>query len=54
LLIVGRQVVTKFGKKVDLLALDAEGRVDVIELKRDKTPRDVVARRWSTGLGSKT
>lgn len=43
LLIIGRQVRTDLGKVVDLVALDAEGAVHVIELKRDKTPRDVVA-----------
>ena len=43
LLLVGRQVPTAFGKFIDLLALDSEGRVGVLELKRDRTPRDVVA-----------
>lgn len=43
LLIVGRQVLTGYGKYIDLLALDAEGDLVVIELKRNKTPREVVA-----------
>ena len=43
LLLIGRQVLAEFGKLIDLLALDAQGHVVVIELKRDKTPRDVVA-----------
>ena len=43
LLIVARQVTTSFGGVVDLLGLDSEGRVHVLELKRDRTPRDVVA-----------
>lgn len=42
-LLIGRQVRTSFDKKIDLLALDANGSVIIIELKRDKTPRDVVA-----------
>lgn len=42
-LLIGRQVRTAFDKKIDLLALDANGSVIIIELKRDKTPRDVVA-----------
>ncbi|HIW29093.1 MAG TPA: DUF91 domain-containing protein [Candidatus Luteococcus avicola] len=43
LLIFGRQVPTKQGKFIDLLGMDADGTVHVLELKRDKTPRDVVA-----------
>lgn len=55
LLILGRQVPTSYGGSVDLLALDANGRVHVLELKRDRTPRDVVAQTldygsWVTGL----
>lgn len=42
-LLIGRQVRTAFDKLVDLLAIDANGTVIIIELKRDKTPRDVVA-----------
>ncbi len=43
LLLIGRQVPTSFGKFIDLLAMDADGKLVVIELKRDKTPRDTVA-----------
>ena len=43
LLVIGRQVLTGFGKFIDLLAMDADGKLVVIELKRDKTPREVVA-----------
>ena len=40
---------------IDLLAVDAEGRVHVLELKRDRTPRDAVAQAldygsWVAGL----
>jgi hypothetical protein len=43
LLIVGRQVVTAHGKRIDLLGLDGDGALHILELKRDKTPRDVIA-----------
>lgn len=43
LMIVGRQVPTAYGKIIDLLAVDAEGALTVVELKRNKTPREVVA-----------
>ena len=56
LLIVGRQVATAFGGYIDLLALDADGAVHVLELKRDRTPRDVTAQAldygsWVSTLG---
>ena len=43
LLLIGRQVPTAFGKFIDLLTIDREGNLNIIELKRDKTPREVVA-----------
>lgn len=42
-LLIGRQVRTAFNKEIDLLALNEEGTVIVIELKRERTPRDVTA-----------
>jgi len=42
-LIIGRQVLTDFGKFIDLLAVDETGALIVIELKKDQTPREVVA-----------
>lgn len=57
LLSIGRQVTTEFGKRIDLLAIDEQGDLHVIELKRDKTPRDVVAQAleygfWIRGLST--
>jgi hypothetical protein len=49
LLVVGRQVTTSYGKRIDLLALDGEGVVYLVELKRDRTPRDVVAQALDYG-----
>lgn len=43
LLLIGRQVPTDYGKFIDLLAMDGDGKLVVIELKRDRTPREVVA-----------
>ncbi|MFZ3383660.1 MAG: endonuclease NucS domain-containing protein [Candidatus Methanoperedens sp.] len=42
-LLIGRQVSTAYNKKIDLLAIDRNGYLIIIELKRDKTPREVVA-----------
>jgi hypothetical protein len=49
LLLIGRQVPTDFGKFIDLLAVDDEGNLHVLELKRDKTPREVVAQALDYG-----
>ncbi len=43
LLVIGSEVITPFGPRLDLLAIDVEGNLHLLELKRDKTPRDVVA-----------
>lgn len=42
-LIIGRQVPTDHGKFIDLLAMDATGALVIIELKKDRTPREIVA-----------
>lgn len=43
LLYVGRQVTTDLNKAIDLLGVDLRRRLVVVELKKDRTPRDMVA-----------
>src|SRR3954454_21758939 len=50
LLVVGRQVITAFGKRIDLLAIDAQGDLQILELKKDRTPREVVAQALEYGF----
>lgn len=55
-LVVGRQVRTTWGKVLDLLCIDAQGDLFVVELKRDRAPREVVAQAldygsWVTDIG---
>jgi RecB family endonuclease NucS len=42
-LIIGRQIRTGLGGIIDLLAIDEAGSIVLIELKKDLTPRGVVA-----------
>ena len=42
-MLIGRQERTSFGGIVDLLAIAPDGSLVLIELKRDKTPREIVA-----------
>ena len=49
LLIIARQYTTTFGSKLDLLGIDRAGDLTLIELKRDKTPRTVVAQALDYG-----
>src|SRR5262245_50377565 len=43
LLVIGRQVETDFGGLIDLLCVDGNGDLVIVELKRDKTPREITA-----------
>jgi hypothetical protein len=54
--IIGNQIRTLFGGFIDLLGIDKKGDLVVIELKKDKTPRDIVAQSldyasWINDLG---
>jgi hypothetical protein len=42
-MLIGRQEKTGFGGIIDLLAIAPDGALVLIELKRDKTPREIVA-----------
>ena len=48
-MIIGRQVKTSFDKRIDLLAINGNGDLIVLELKRDKTYRDIVAQTLDYG-----
>lgn len=43
LIYIGSKIKTDHDKEIDILAMDYEGDLVIIELKRDLTPRDVVA-----------
>ncbi len=56
LLVIGRQVGTAHGGKIDLLAMDPVGNLVILELKRGRTPRVIVAQAldyasWVQDLG---
>lgn len=42
-MVIGRQIPTDHGGRIDLLAIDEAGTVIVLELKRDKSDREVVS-----------
>lgn len=43
LLVIGRQIETDFGGYIDLLCLERSGDLVIVELKRQKTPREITA-----------
>ena len=56
LAILGREVQTAYGGRIDLLAMDRNANCVVLELKRDRTPREIVAQvldyaTWVKDLG---
>jgi Endonuclease NucS C-terminal domain len=57
LLVIGREVETDFGGFIDILCVNVEGDLVIVELKRDKTPREVTAQAldyasWVTSLSN--
>ncbi len=42
-MVIGRQVATPAGKRIDLLCMDRDGDLIVVELKKNLTPREVTA-----------
>ena len=56
-MLIGRQERTGHGGRIDLLAIAPDGALVLIEIKRDRTPRDVVAQAldyasWVEKLGA--
>ena len=49
LLVIGRQLQTDYGGIIDLLCIDRDGDLAILELKRDKTPRDITAQALDYG-----
>src|SRR3712207_187699 len=54
LLVIGSEVITPDGPRLDLQAIDTDGNLQLLELKRDKTPREVVAQLLDYGSWAST
>ena len=57
LMVIGRQVSTDYGGVIDLLCINSSGDLTIVELKREKTPRDITAQildyaSWISSLAS--
>lgn len=56
-MLIGRQEITTYGGRIDLLAIAPDSSLVLIELKRDRTPREIVAQAldyasWVADLGA--
>ncbi|MBX2859887.1 MAG: hypothetical protein KTR14_01540, partial [Vampirovibrio sp.] len=55
LMLVGHQITTLYHGQIDLLAIDSDGKMWVIALKKDRIPRDIISQlldygSWIAGL----
>ena len=57
-LVLGREITTESGGRIDILAIDRNGDISIVEVKRHRTPREVVAQvldyaSWVSNLTTK-
>ena len=57
-LVIGREITIENGGRIDILAIDRDGDISIIEVKRHRTPREVVAQvldyaSWVSALTTK-
>jgi len=55
--LIGREVETDFGGFMDILCVNSDGDLVIVELKRDRTPREITAQAldyasWVDGLSN--